>query len=184
MNGIVSFYTIRTREIPVDLLDSEFPLLVTRPSPRKVRLVVQDFAYYFRREFGYDFVQFAATERDNYKAYLFANPSNEWPRVWAGACCFRWRDYKDIGSCWSLQWAWLHPYLRRKGIFGAAWDKFRSEMGKFFTEPPYSDAMVAFLRKRGACVVCWRPLGRSKEIFCLRCQNKYNRSPRRRARKN
>jgi len=143
----------------------------------KLRRVVERFAIYFRREFEYDFQQFEATEKpkaeNSYAAYLFANEPNWDPRVWVGACCFRWRKFEDVGHQWAMQWMWLHPYFRGKGILSHSWDKFHELHGNFFCEPPFSRAMTLFLRKQAKCILCWQPLDAVDGTICTRCEARH-----------
>jgi len=146
-----------------------------------LRREVERFAIYFRREFSYDFQQFVATEKPKnhekpYAAYLFINEQNHHPRVWVGGCCFRWREYQDVGARWAAQWMWLHPYYRNKGILSSAWDRFHELHGKFICEPPFSPAMKAFLHKRGNCVLCWQPLNTPEGLTCTRCNEEHNKN--------
>lgn len=122
-------------------------LIEVRPdSPRSLRKAVERIAYYFRREFNYDFVQYAAEDDDPHShAFLWVAPYNLFPEETGGACCFRWREWEDAEPCWGLQWIWLHPYLRRKGLLAQAWPYYQERFGNFFSEPPLSPAMTAFL---------------------------------------
>jgi hypothetical protein len=175
---------IDLNEVPEALAKEPYePLAVTPKSPLKLRREVERFATYFRREFHYDFQQFEATEKPEkpYAAYLFINKPNYFPRVWAGACCFRWRDFKDAEARWGMQWMWLHPYFRAKGILSGAWDKFHEVHGNFLCEGPFSPAMEAFLRRRGKCLLCWRPLGKSETLSCGRCDEQYKTKGKKRA---
>jgi hypothetical protein len=104
----------------------------------------------------YDFVQYGYGGRDNdreHVAFLWTDPhgTRQWaigPQVPAvGACCFRWREWTNAPHSWALQWAWLHPDFRRRGLLTAAWPAFRTEFGDFHVERPLSEAMQAFLRK-------------------------------------
>lgn len=170
------YYRIDLNQVPEPITERpNKPLPVTWESPLKLRREVERFAVYFRREFSYDFQQFEATEEPKkdekpYAAYLFTNELNRYPRVWTGACCFRWREFKGVGPRWAMQWMWLHPYYRGKGILGRAWDNFHELHGNFFCEPPFSTAMEAFLRKRGKCILCWQPLDKNKELVCDPCK--------------
>jgi hypothetical protein len=170
------YYRIELNEIPKSFADSEQPLAVTPKSPLKLRREVERFAIYFRREFNYDFQQFEATEKPSkphfvpYAAYLFANGPNSYPRIWVGACCFRWREYTNVKPRWAAQWIWLHPYYRGKGILSRAWDKFHKLHGNFYNEPPHSPAMEAFLRKRGKCSLCWQKLDALEGTICNSCE--------------
>jgi len=168
----VPYYTIQLPEVPRALEQEPWPRLVTRGSPLWERKHVERFAYYVRREGHFDFLQFETSDTEDYRAYLFANRPNQFPRVLVGACCFRFREYKNADSRWGLQWVWLHPYSRGRGILSAAWDGFHATFGNFLPEPPYSRAMESFLRKRGLCVYCWQPLD-SDAVYCSKCEALY-----------
>lgn len=175
------YYRIDLSEVPGSLANrQDEPLVVTPQSPIKLRREVERFARYFRREFNYDARQFEATEKPEkrkrpYAAYLFSNEPNCIPRVWVGACCFRWREYQDVGPRWAMQWMWLHPYYRGKGILSGVWDEFHELHGNFYCEPPFSLAMEAFLRKQGKCIICWQPLDRPVEVTCACCEAQYQK---------
>ncbi len=121
---------------------------VRRFSPLIHRRAVERFAYYFKREFRYDFPQFEAEDvTDDYRAWLFA--SHDYSAEWRpfGAACFRYRRYEGGDKpVWALQWIWLHPYFREGGHLKKAWPLFIKALGEpVDVEPPYSRAMVAFL---------------------------------------
>ncbi len=126
------------------------------------------YAHYFRREFGYDFVQFDASEesyvynhitkkqeRNDFCGWLFTCPKNCHRDSigmvkTVGGCCFRYREYSNAPSGWALCWIWLHPYYRNKGILSKKWQLFQKEFGEnFYVEPPFSRAMEKFLSKVG-----------------------------------
>jgi hypothetical protein len=175
------YYRIDLSEIPKSLVDGpDRSLTVTWESPLKLRREVERFAIYFRREFNFDFQQFEATEKPKnqekpYAAYLFTNEPNHYPRMWVGACCFRWREFKGVDPRWGMQWMWLHPYYRGKGILSRAWDKFHELHGNFFCEPPFSPSMEAFLRKRGKCILCWQPLDAPEKVVCGSCEAQHKK---------
>ena len=130
--------------------------VVTATSRPVLRRAVECIAYYFRREFSYDFVQYCSLEMedDGHRAYLWTDPQtlkNDKETV-IGACCFRWRRWKDVpadfpAESYCLQWLWLHPYQRRKGVLSKAWPYFLARFDPFVPEGPHSPAMEAFLRK-------------------------------------
>jgi hypothetical protein len=131
--------------------------IVDETSPVGLRRAVEWIAHYFRREFGYDFVQYSVDERDEDpgerddsrdRAFLWANPTTLDGRGTVeavGACCFRWRDYEDAPPGFALQWVWLHPYCRDRGTLTTAWPDFRERFGDFIVETPLSRAMASFL---------------------------------------
>ena len=49
---------------------------------------------------------------------------------------------------WDVWAVWLAPELRRRGLLTAAWPPFEARYGPFRVRSP-SDALAAFLRKRG-----------------------------------
>jgi hypothetical protein len=131
--------------------------VVTTASPRQLREAVECHAYYFRREFGYTIVQYSSLETgdDGHRAYLWTDPTclNDGKQTVCGACCFRFRRWsnapKDFpDESYALQWIWLHPYLRRKGLLTKAWPYFLKRFHPFVPEGPFSPAMEAFLRKQ------------------------------------
>jgi hypothetical protein len=122
---------------------------VTSGAPVRLLCEVETFAYYFKREEQYDFAQYNAwenmfqKEKDDCVAYLLIDNHRA-----VGAACFRWRDYTNYKG-WALQWCWLHPYFRNKGILQRSWDSFVKTHGNFVIEGPYSKAMQAFMIKVG-----------------------------------
>jgi hypothetical protein len=130
-------------EIPSEL----FPLTPESRMPPKRAL--ETIARQFRREFGYDFVQYCALEKDEWsktRSFLWAEP--DWGSKYRviGGCCFRYRQYQNIPEpFWVLQWIWIHPYRRNKGLLTAAWPAFCALMECFAVEPPLSPAISGFL---------------------------------------
>lgn len=126
-------------------------VLVRAVAPISLRKAVYSCALFLRRELFYDFVQYDVNEEDlRSRAFLwvsdpdFTNKHNVW-----GACCFRWREYKDADPLWAMQWVWLHPYARNHGLMTQAWPYFLARFGWFDVEPPYSQTMRYVLRKVG-----------------------------------
>lgn len=118
---------------------------VTSSSKKHLRTACYKIAQFFQKEFKSDFVPFCENDNDTYKAYLFLD--DEWfDRDVIGACCFRLRKYENV-EFWAMQWIWIHPYYRNKGILKENWEHFRKKHGNFWVEPSYSKAMEAFLKK-------------------------------------
>jgi hypothetical protein len=137
----VDHFTIKA---PVLSDRRDYFLPVTKDSPLRHRKVVEQLAYYFKREFHYDFVQYSATHDDDLaEAYLWRD--HQWadsPII--GGCCFR-----PDGKGWRLCWVWFHPYCRRRGLLSARWSFFQERYGHFFCERPLSEAMESFLAQIG-----------------------------------
>lgn len=121
------------------------PELVTPQSPLWMHKAVYQRAVYFRREFHYDFVQWAGSEREKNhhpqaRGHLFSSKEGGAEGTIIGACGF-WHD--DDG--WRLQWVWLCPPARRTGALSHRWPGFLELYGDFWVEQPLSDAMRQFL---------------------------------------
>lgn len=128
-------------------------LCVTTKSNARSRRAVWKCAQFFRREFGYDFVQYGHEGREDdasARAYLWLGgvDGKTGDDVVVGACCFRLRTWEKLPKpIWALQWVWMHPYARNKGHLKDAWPYFCARFGEFDVEGPYSKAMCAFLSK-------------------------------------
>jgi hypothetical protein len=124
---------------------------VTVRSNRSRRRAVYRLADCCRREMGYALQYGYGGEEDDpdHVAFLWVHPecvgmSWEFRVPCVGACCFRLRE-----EGLALQWVWLHPYFRRRGLLSGAWPGFVREFGDFAVEGPVSEAMQSFLAKRG-----------------------------------
>lgn len=116
-------------------------------SPKWKRKAVYDRALEFKRELGYDFVQWQTDPDYDSEAVGFLFSDDE-DRI-VGACAFRPQPAGRGKNPWRLDWIWMCPDARRRGLLGHQWDRFRQRFGVFDIEPPISEAMQAFLRKRG-----------------------------------
>lgn len=130
--------------------------LITSKSAKGARNATGIIACYFRREFGYDFVQYSADDRSDERdrVILLTQDYSFGCNHGVGAICFRWREWKNLPPGLGLAWLWLHPYLRNHGILSAYWPLFRRAYGDFMVEPPISSAMQGLLRKMGECPRC------------------------------
>jgi hypothetical protein len=127
--------------------------VVTDRSHSSVRKAVEQLARYFRRELGYDSVQYLADEHQGRdRTYLWTHGTyhnHKSQQLVIGACCFRWGDGEDRPPGWAMAWCWFHPYQRRQGHLSEAWAYFLARFPGFVCERPFSDAMAKFLLKRG-----------------------------------
>ncbi|MBS1828557.1 MAG: hypothetical protein JST93_24845 [Acidobacteria bacterium] len=124
--------------------------IVKQGAPLRLRRAVQQFAHYFHREMGFDFIQYELTEADDYEAFVWHEPhdlDDNGTIGLVGACCFRTRRYKELGTLRALQWIWLHPYRRRRGLLKNAWPYFEKRYRRFDVEGPLSPGMTAFIKK-------------------------------------
>lgn len=125
--------------------------VVTPDSTPVLRNAVEHLAWYFKREFRYDFVQYDAADKteDGHVAFLWADRETAayGKAIVFGACCFRYREWTNVPAGYALQWIWLHPYKRTEGYLTRAWPYFQARFPGFLPEPPFSRAMDSFLRK-------------------------------------
>ena len=136
---------------------------VSLSEPLRYRKAVEKLAYYFRREFGYDFPPYTADNAlsfDQRTDVVFMWIGQGWDdhigrrSVGYGACAFDYEtcDFPDVETCgadghWFLTWAWFHPYERRKGHLSGAWPYFQERFGDFGVQYPISESMKTFLDK-------------------------------------
>jgi hypothetical protein len=128
-------------------------------SPRKWRVEVERLAYYFRREFGYDFPPYTADEadfgsglvKDRVLVFFKATFNRRMEDVlyFYGAIGVHWRVWADAPASWSIAWVWFHPYERRKGHLTSAWPFLIRTYPDLWVEHPLSKAMEEFLKKVG-----------------------------------
>lgn len=124
---------------------------ITRRTP-KLWSTVATFDSYMQREMRYDFPMFDVDGNgDGVAAYLFG-----YGGAWVGACGFRSMAKTDTSHCgvyasvsWQLEWIWLHPFCRRRGLLSKAWPQFEEEHGEFLILSPLSLVMERFLEKQG-----------------------------------
>lgn len=146
------YYSIELIEVPRESIPIAGLVKVTAASELFLRQEVERFARYFLREMHTGGIQYEASENEfdgcfvPYEAYIFEHQS-----FCVGACCFRQRpSSQDCASLyWSMDWIWLHPYVRRNGILTRAWQEFERTYGENFDlAKPLSSAMESFVAKR------------------------------------
>ncbi|MDA7947995.1 MAG: C2H2-type zinc finger protein [Hyphomicrobiaceae bacterium] len=106
----------------------------------------------FKREFGYDFPQWSpfGDETPDARGFLFNDDTGTFGHgAIAGACAFRWREFADSAPRWAMDWVWLAPDVRRKGLLSRQWALFQERFGSFYLQPPVSPAMQQFAIKHG-----------------------------------
>jgi hypothetical protein len=175
------YYRIDLPKIPQEY-ESETLLTVLPGSPLPLRREVDRFAYYFRREFHYDFVQFdagkaAASDLEcysfdsdsSYTAYLFADceerAETNGGMFWVGAGCFRIRQYENLDNLpvEVFDWAWIHPYFRSRGILSSHWKRLRRRHGDFLMwQTPFSPTVRKFALQNQKDSI-WYPIYEGKE---------------------
>lgn len=148
------FYKISAPSIRIDIFKKlTFRLLkVNSDSNKSTKNALYKMALYFKREFQYDFVQYDQDENDdkNTKCFIFCDPEYDNKVSAYGGCVFRYRaQWENIENHWALQWIWLHPFRRNRGILSAEWGNFQRLFGdNFMVESPLSASMEQFLKAK------------------------------------
>lgn len=129
------------------LTKQEHADVVSRASPKWMHEEAYERALMFKREMGYDFPQWTSPPLRGRTsevgvAYLLTLP--EALSTIVGACAFRERD-----EGWTMDWVWIAPIYRRRGVLQRYWPRFVGTYGDFPLEYPLSDAMKNFVFKHG-----------------------------------
>lgn len=135
-------------------------ICVTSQSPIKLANLVYRYASYHKIEGGYDFTQYDENgDKDpKHQAFLWMGDRAMHTAgckgfvdgyIIAGACCFRYREWKNAPHGFALQWVWFHPYERAKGHLSNTWSFFLNRFKGFYCEGPHSKGMIAFFKKHG-----------------------------------
>lgn len=133
-------------------------IIIDKSSNKNLREKLEQFALYFKKEFKYDFIQYEANEHIyehvKYSGILFTEMAwdlleedQPTPYRLCGGGCFRWREWQDKAPGWSLDWVWLHPFFRHRGVFSKHWEHIKQQYGDFHIEPPISADLEKFLAK-------------------------------------
>jgi hypothetical protein len=170
---------LSTKELRCQHLDSELIVngiaaiecgistVVDQGSSKRQRKAIDVAFRYFCREFRNQVVPYdrkALTGPDQHRAYLWVD-KHEY--VWhhhkkvypvIGACCFHLREYKGFlppgvpARCYILDWAWFHPYERRRGHFSKASPYFLARFQRLIADDPTSLETDALLKANGLSV--------------------------------
>lgn len=141
---VTTLKPVISRALKAAVNDDPSSVWVTESSPSWSRHAVYRRAKAFKREMHFDFTQWEIDSDPDATGFLFHD--DEFRIV--GACSFR-RETDLDHDLYRLDWIWICPGSRRKGYLTRNWDLFQERFGEFKIAPPVSDAMQAFLRKRG-----------------------------------
>lgn len=150
MNNFIDYYDLKMprAELPENKEMLGDVIRIKSTDSQELRNAMYVIARFFKREFRYDSVQYAApymTEDDN-ECYAYAwtiEKEGSKKSSVVGGFCFRKRE-----KGFDLQWIWLHPYLRNKGFLSKLWPFLKEKFGHdFYVEPPYSSQIEHFLNK-------------------------------------
>ncbi len=149
-----------------DQFATEFGIFVHSVFSHNFCKAVEKLARYFQREFGYDFLAYTVGENiregdSRIQPYLFFSPEdhNQIVARPIGACGFMLMGGHDQ---WVMNWAWMHPFARRKGHLTKAWPLFTRRYGEFKVMTPLSESMGAFLKKVQYRYLC----SKASNMYC------------------
>ncbi|MFJ7904014.1 hypothetical protein ACIQ6V_26570 [Streptomyces sp. NPDC096198] len=133
--------------------------LIAATQDMRLRKVVETFGKYFKQELGFDSIPFAAQHSRLYdsdptvEVVLFdAQRVTATFPIAAGAAGLSVQN----GQRW-LDWFWIHPFERGKGLADRAWADLEEVYGKDFKiQPPLSPAMERFLTHHDIAPERWR----------------------------
>lgn len=118
---------------------------------------VYKIAKYFAKELNYDRVPFdlMGILPSPYRVFLFTEidideetAGNKKTQRIYGACLFSELLTKDGKKYWVLNWIWLHPFFRHRGLLKEKWTYFQDTFGDFLIDKPVSPSMEEFLESQ------------------------------------
>ncbi|MET4670358.1 hypothetical protein [Streptomyces sp. PvR018] len=133
--------------------------LIPATEDMRLRKAVEIFGKCFYREMGFDFPPFEAEfvhyggELNREEVVLFDSqaPQATFP-IAAGAA-----GLSIVNGTRVLDWIWIHPFQRGKGLADIAWDDLEAAYGDTFqVRGPLSKAMRRFLEKRDVAPERWK----------------------------
>jgi hypothetical protein len=104
----------------------------------------------FQREFDFDFPQWSpfGDEQPSAHGFLFNDTTGTFGQgAIVGGCVFRWVEFLDAPDRWGMDWVWIAPDARRKGVLSRNWPNFIKQFGEFHLTRPVSEGMMTFAAK-------------------------------------
>ena len=131
-------------------------VVVDKSSPTRLHKLVYERARALQRDEGYGFPQWNPDcpprrgRGERMHAILLVE---EFPRPSASPVSFEYVTWTNTPAGWHLNFAWIAPPWRRKGVIGASDGRNGAQLtGEFTFEQPFSSAMANFLAKQGLAV--------------------------------
>lgn len=132
-------------------------IAVDSSSNRNLYKEVYKIAKYFKEEFNYDRVPYDLMGMlpNPYKVFLFvesdineeAAGNKKTQRIY-GACLFAEKSFPKSENIWTLEWIWIHPFFRHRGLLKEKWTFFQETFGDFYIGKPVSPSMETFLESQ------------------------------------
>ena len=144
MNQELLYLRLNRQELtlrPAPILEEE-PIfsdwmLINNASKAKNHEAMKRLNKMFRKECHYDFPQWYS-----YDPKIFGFLLNH---LGLGLGAVGFYQHEDVPH---LQWAWLHPFIRSRGIFAEFWGHLMKDYSNLKVEGPLSASMKHFLRNK------------------------------------
>lgn len=121
-------------------------------------------AKYLDKEFNYMGTPFDISGQMNdnkYKVFLFtfidydhtstAEDNAKYNKAHHAACVYGACHFSKLNvtteDYWKLNWIWIHPFFRHRGMIKEHWKYFEEIFGDFYIAKPVSPEMINFLKK-------------------------------------
>lgn len=126
------------------------PIYIDFSSPTWLQFELYLRSEMFKREFDYDLPQWSpfGDEPPDACGFLLSDDTGLFGfGAIAGAGAFRWREWSNRPAGWTMDWVWIIPDLRRRGLLSRYSSKFKERFGDFYLQHPLSPAMREFALK-------------------------------------
>jgi hypothetical protein len=127
-------------------------VVVDEMSPKRLHKLVYERARALQRDEEYDIPQWGKDRAprgrgERIHAILLIEESTP-----VGAVGFEYVTWTNTPPGWHLNFAWIAPPWRRKGVMSRRWPQWLAIYGEFTLEQPFSEALANFLAKHGLAV--------------------------------
>jgi len=114
-------------------------------SPLTLRRRLENMGRMFKREEGYDFPPYEASEDGDRTGRHWMIVSQDGRAI--GGLSARWREYSNAPARWQWAWVWVIPAERRSGWMHRCWTMIRNEISEIEPELPLSIPAARFFAK-------------------------------------
>ena len=113
----------------------------------KHKRALRKFSEYLTIENGYDFPCYHGgriADDGKFRPFLWVESlyNSDFDLAFGGGAM------RETNGKWCLEWVWIHPFKRRKGVLTATWPNLKNYYGDFLVNRA-SEPMRRFLEKQG-----------------------------------
>jgi hypothetical protein len=125
-------------------------IIAHEKQPNAVHKAIERIAFHAKREGHWDSPLYGIHDALNENANAYFWIDEDWSEKFiTGACVFRFLGDVGQNRKWQLEWVWIHPFYRGKGLLSGAWKSFEKKYGQNFNiELPLSHALIGFLKRK------------------------------------